>query len=323
MFSRFGSVNQTVNKSKDSEVNSQDFFEAIKTGDIEKCKKIISETDIRIWELTDEKNNTVLHHSVFQNNYDLTLLVLEEAKKGFGINSLKKMPNYINSKNKEGITSLHYSVIKGNIKIFDLLKQYGGNLDTVTNTGKNIMHLAAESNQPTMMIYLFLNEAREVTSVDESGSTPLHWACYYQAEECVNYLLNIPNVDINAQDKDRITPLNIAVSNNKINLVKLLLRKGADKNIKGRNNQLPIDIANKKNLYQIIDILKSENNHLCSIETPNRHIQLSGHYKRLILALLIVCEIIAIIFVLPFLENLTFYIINFIFLYLLFYRIFL
>jgi len=98
----------------------------------------------------------------------------------------------------------------------------------------------------------------------------------------VNYLLNIPNVDINAQDKDRITPLNIAVSNNKINLVKLLLRKGADKNIKGRNNQLPIDIANKKNLYQIIDILKSENNHLCSIETPNRHIQLSGHYKRLI-----------------------------------------
>ena len=217
MFSRFGSVNQTVNKSKDSEVNSHDFFEAIKTGDIEKCKKIISETDIRIWELTDEKNNTVLHHSVFQNNYDLTLLVLEEAKKGFEINSLKKMPNYINSKNKEGITSLHYSVIKGNIKIFDLLKQYGGNLDTVTNTGKNIMHLAAESNQPTMMIYLFLNEAREVTSVDESGSTPLHWACYYQAEECVNYLLNIPNVDINAQDKDRITPLNIAVSNNKIN----------------------------------------------------------------------------------------------------------
>ena len=82
MFSRFGSVNQTVNKSKDSEINSHDFFEAIKTGDIEKCKKIISETDIRIWELTDEKNNTVLHHSVFQNNYDLTLLVLEEAKKG-------------------------------------------------------------------------------------------------------------------------------------------------------------------------------------------------------------------------------------------------
>jgi catalase len=41
MFSRFGSVNKIVNKSKDSEVNSQDFFEAIKTGDIEKCKKII------------------------------------------------------------------------------------------------------------------------------------------------------------------------------------------------------------------------------------------------------------------------------------------
>ena len=282
MFSRFGSFKQSVNKSEESELNSHDFFEAIKEGDIEKCNKIISETDIKIWELADEKSNTVLHYSVFQNNYELTLLVLEETKKGFGINSLNKMPNYINSKNKDGITSLHYSVIKGNIKIFDLLKKYGGNLDTVTNTGKNIMHLAAESNQPTMMIYLFLNEGREVTSVDESGSTPLHWACYYQAEECVNYLLNIPNVDINAQDRDRITPLNIAVSNNKVNLVKLLLRKGADKNIKGRNNQLPIDIATKKNFYHI----------------------------RLILALLIVCEIIIIIFVLPFLDNLIFYVIN-------------
>ena len=313
MFSRYGSFKQNVNKRTDSELNSHDFLEAIKAGDIEKCNKIISETDIRIWELTDEKNNTALHYSVFQNNYDLTLLVLEEVKKGFGINSLKKMPNYINSKNKEGITALHYSVIKGNIKIFDLLKKYGGNLDTVTNTGKNIMHLAAESNQPTMMIYLFLNEAREVTSVDESGSTPLHWACYYQAEECVNYLLNIPNVDINAQDRDRITPLNIAVSNNKVNLVKLLLRKGADKNIRGRNNQLMIDIATKKNLPEIIDILKSDNKYICSLETPNMYIQPSGHYIRLILALLIVCEIIIIIFVLPFLENLTFYIINFVF----------
>ena len=310
MFSRFGSFKQSVNKSEESELNSHDFFEAIKEGDIEKCNKIISETDIKIWELADEKSNTVLHYSVFQNNYELTLLVLEETKKGFGINSLNKMPNYINSKNKDGITSLHYSVIKGNIKIFDLLKKYGGNLDTVTNTGKNIMHLAAESNQPTMMIYLFLNEGREVTSVDESGSTPLHWACYYQAEECVNYLLNIPNVDINAQDRDRITPLNIAVSNNKVNLVKLLLRKGADKNIKGRNNQLPIDIATKKNFYHIIDILNSENNNICSNETPNMQIQLSGHYKRLILALLIVCEIIIIIFVLPFLDNLIFYVIN-------------
>ena len=310
MFSRYGSFKQSVNKSKDSGLNAHDFLGAIKEGDIEKCQKIMSESDIKIWELTDEKINTALHYSVFQNNYDLTLLILEEAKKGFGINSLKKMPNYINSKNKEGITALHYSVLKGNIKIFNLLKKYGADLDAVTNAGKNIVHLAAESNLPTMMIYLFLKEARDISAVDENGSTPLHWACYHQAEECVNYLLNIDNVDINAQDKDGITPLSIAVSNNNVNLVKLLLRKDADKNIKGRNNQLPIDIANKKNLPEIIDILKSEKNHLCTLETPNIHIPLSGHYKRLIVSLLIIVEIIVVILVLPFLENLIFLIIN-------------
>ena len=99
--------------------------------------------------------------------------------------------DFINFKNKEGITALHYSVINGNIKIFQLLKKYGANLEAVTNTGKNIMHIASGSNQPSMLLYLFLYEAQDISSVDESGSTPLHWACYYKAEECVNYLLHL------------------------------------------------------------------------------------------------------------------------------------
>ena len=310
MFSRYGSFRQGSGQNKESKSNSRDFFEAIKEGDLEKCQNILSKGAVKCWELIDEKNNTALHYSVFKNNYDLSLLVLEEVKKGYGINSSKKLSQYINSKNKEGITALHYSVMKGNIKIFNLLKKYGANLDEITNTGKNIVHLAAESNQPTMMIYLYLNEAQDISSVDENGSSPLHWACYHQAEECVNYLLNA-NVDINAQDKDRLTPLSIAVLNNKVNLVKLLLRKGADKNIKGKNNQLPIDIANKKHYVQIKEILSSEENYLCSLEIPNKYIEPSGSYKRIILILLIISEIIIILLVLPFLENLVFYIVNF------------
>ena len=173
MFSRYGSFRQGSGQNKESKSNSRDFFEAIKEGDLEKCQNILSEGAVKCWELIDEKNNTALHYSVFKNNYDLSLLVLEEVKKGYGINSSKKLSQYINSKNKEGITALHYSVMKGNIKIFNLLKKYGANLDEITNTGKNIVHLAAESNQPTMMIYLYLNEAQDISSVDENGSSPL------------------------------------------------------------------------------------------------------------------------------------------------------
>jgi palmitoyltransferase len=312
MFSRISSVHHALNQTKDLSLNSYEFFEAIKGGEIEKCRQFFYNPNIKAWELKDENNYTALHFSAFKNNYDLTLLILEEIKKGLGINSSKKISEFINAKNKEGITALHYSVINGNIAIFKLLKKYGANLEAVTNTGKNIMHIAAESNQPSMMIYLYLNEAQDISSVDENGSTPLHWACYYKAEECVNYLLHL-NVDINAQDKENFTPLNIAVSNNKVSLVKLLLRKGADKKIANKYNQLPIDIAKKKHYAKIMKILTSGYNPLCSTEIPDTYVKPTDAYKRVILLMLIICEIIIFILVLPFLDSLAFYILNFIF----------
>jgi len=312
MFSRISSVHHAFNQTKDLSLNSYEFFEAIKSGEIEKCRQFFYNPNIKAWELKDENNYTALHFSVFKNNYDLTLLILEEIKKGLGINSSKKLSEFINAKNKEGITALHYSVINGNIAIFKLLKKYGANLEAVTNTGKNIMHIAAESNQPSMMIYLYLNEAQDISSVDENGSTPLHWACYYKAEECVNYLLYL-NADINAQDKENFTPLNIAVSNNKVSLVKLLLRKGADKKIANKYNQLPIDIAKKKHYSKILKILISGYNPLCSTEIPDIYVKPTDAYKRVILLMLIICEIIIFILVLPFLESLAFYILNFVF----------
>jgi palmitoyltransferase len=312
MFSRISSVHHALNQTKDLSLNSYEFFEAIKGGEIEKCRQFFYNPNIKAWELKDENNYTVLHFSAFKNNYDLTILILEEIKKGLGINSSKKISEFINEKNKEGITALHYSVINGNIAIFKLLKKYGANLEAVTNTGKNIMHIAAESNQPSMMIYLYLNEAQDISSVDENGSTPLHWACYYKAEECVNYLLHL-NVDINAQDKENFTPLNIAVSNNKVSLVKLLLRKGADKKIANKYNQLPIDIAKKKHYAKIMKILTSGYNPLCSTEIPDTYVKPTDAYKRVILLMLIICEIIIFILVLPFLDSLAFYILNFIF----------
>ena len=312
MFSRISSVHHALNQIKDLSLNSYEFFEAIKGGEIEKCRQFFYNPNIKAWELKDENNYTALHFSAFKNNYDLTLLILEEIKKGLGINSSKKISEFINAKNKEGITALHYSVINGNIAIFKLLKKYGANLEAVTNTGKNIMHIAAESNQPSMMIYLYLNEAQDISSVDENGSTPLHWACYYKAEECVNYLLHL-NADINAQDKENFTPLNIAVSNNKVSLVKLLLRKGADKKIANKYNQLPIDIAKKKHYAKIMKILTSGYNPLCSTEIPDTYVKPTDAYKRVILLMLIICEIIIFILVLPFLDSLAFYILNFIF----------
>ena len=256
MYSRYSSVNKSSNKSKNSGINPSEFFNAIKSGDLEKSQQFFDDPNIKTWELKDENDYTALHFSVFNNNFDMTSLILEEVKKGLGINSTKKLENFINTKNKEGFTALHYSV--------------------------------------------------------EMGSTPLHWACYYKAEESVNYLLNF-NADINAKDKDLITPLSMAVASKKESLVKLLLRKGADPYIKNKNNKIPLDIAKKKNYKKIVQILTSEYNSLCSTEIPDTYAKPTDIYKKVILFLLIICEGIIFILVLPFLKKFIFSILNFVF----------
>ena len=309
MFARSTSIVKE-SPSNNLNLNSFEFFEALNKDEVEKVKSFFYDPSIKIWQLKDENNYTALHFSVLKNNYELTQFIIEQLKKGMGMSATQKLENFINEKNKEGITALHYAVSNGNLKMFQLLKQNGANLDAVTNTGKNIMHIASGSNQPSMLIHLFLNEAQDISSVDENGSTPLHWACYYSAEESVNYLLSL-KVDINAQDKEKFTPLHLSVSNNSLKIVRLLLQKGADKNIVNNYNELPIDIARKKNYTEIVNILTNkEYNPLCTLEMPIEYIKPNDIYKKIIIFMIVVPEIIIFILVLPFLESIVYYLLN-------------
>ena len=300
MFSRRLTSSSKGSSSFNLNVEASEFLEAINQNDIEKAKSYIN--SLKIWQIKDENGLTPLHYSVFRNNYDLTTIIINEVKKGFGISS-NKISNFINEKTNEGFTALHYAVNNGNLLIVQLLKQYGAKFEEVTNLGKNAVHIAAEANQVTMLMYLILNEALDIFCLDENGSTPLHWACYSGAFEAVDYLLSL-KADINAQDKERITPLFLAVDNKRENIVRILLMNGADKNLPNKKNELPINIARKKNYVRIKNLLKDkEYNPLCTLESPPKYIEPSNIYRKLILFLIIIVELIIFILILPFLED--------------------
>ena len=300
MFSRRLTSSSKGSSSFNLNVEASEFLEAINQNDIEKAKSYIN--SLKIWQIKDENGLTPLHYSVFRNNYDLTTIIINEVKKGLGISS-NKISNFINEKTNEGFTALHYAVNNGNLLIVQLLKQYGAKFEEVTNLGKNAVHIAAEANQVTMLMYLILNEALDIFCLDENGSTPLHWACYSGAFEAVDYLLSL-KADINAQDKERITPLFLAVDNKRENIVRILLMNGADKNLPNKKNELPINIARKKNYVRIKNLLKDkEYNPLCTLESPQKYIEPSNIYRKLILFLIIIVELIIFILILPFLED--------------------
>ena len=84
-----------------------------------------------------------------------------------------------------------------------------------------------------------------------------HWACYSGAEEAVNFLLNL-NVNINEQDKEKLTPLHLATNEGREKIVLKLLQKNADRNLANNKGELPIDLARKKNHKKIAEILGEE-----------------------------------------------------------------
>lgn len=144
---------------------------------------------------------------------NLSLLVhamIDELKVRLGINAKKEIKKWINEKSEQGHTALHYASYRGNIDIITKLVENGAEVEVVNNRGLNVLHMAAQGNQPNALVYFKENFFMNIHSVDDLGSTPLHWACYTGSETAVIFILSWdPNV--NAQDREGLSPMHLAV----------------------------------------------------------------------------------------------------------------
>lgn len=65
----------------------------------------------------------------------------------------KELYNWVNQKNKDGFTSLHYAAYKGWIQILEYLETIGADFHIKTNSGLNVFHLAAQTDKVKTLIY--------------------------------------------------------------------------------------------------------------------------------------------------------------------------
>ena len=122
---------------------------------------------------------------------------------------------WIDHKNNKGYTALHYASFRGNIFNINVLIENGGDINVTNSEGINLLHMAAQGNQPNSLIYLIEKYHLNIHNVDMAGSTPLHWACYAGSEEVFNYILSFKNTDLNIRDKLGYTPLHLSVLSGK------------------------------------------------------------------------------------------------------------
>lgn len=144
---------------------------------------------------------------------DLSIIVatmIDEMKIRLGIDSIPELKKWVNTPTEQGYTAIHYASYRGNIDIINLLIENGAEVEVVNKRGLNVLHMACQGNQPSSLVYFKEKYFLNIQSVDDMGSTPLHWACYTGSENAVVFLLSWP-LNINSQDREGLTPLHLAV----------------------------------------------------------------------------------------------------------------
>eukprot|EP01016_Furgasonia_blochmanni_P046407 TRINITY_DN6681_c0_g1_i3.p1 TRINITY_DN6681_c0_g1~~TRINITY_DN6681_c0_g1_i3.p1 ORF type:complete len:526 (+),score=75.36 TRINITY_DN6681_c0_g1_i3:104-1579(+) len=203
---------------------------------------------------------TLLHIACLNNKIDIVHFLIDQVKSSSEnvLEAQRVLNIWVNQKNKEGYTPLHYAAYRGNIELVKLLESYGADIEDKNENGLNVIHIASQGDQPVSLAY-FRERGFDLNVIDNKGSTALHWAAFLGCENSTNFLTSWkcnPNVkDLNGG----CSPLHLAVISGNTRVVRRLLIKGANKHLRDKSGKLPVDIAQENNFTNIVSLLEDQN----------------------------------------------------------------
>ncbi len=159
----------------------------------------------------------------------------------------------VNIQDKKGQTALHTAIERGkksSLMIVKKLIEANCIIDILDLSSKTALHYAAEKvatendNQMNEIIIALLEGGASVNMQDIDGKTPLHYVAE-GLEKSKNAALALIKygANLNIQDEEGNTALHTAVGAGNIELIELLLKLGADRNIRNKQGHLPGALA--------------------------------------------------------------------------------
>jgi ankyrin repeat protein len=108
----------------------------------------------------------------------------------------------------------------------------------------------------TLIKYILDNHMQDINAQDENGKTALNLITLYKGDHALAQLLITQyKADINKPDRFNISPLHNALANDQIEIARLLLEAGADKNLKNDSDEAtPIDLARSPKTNALLGI---------------------------------------------------------------------
>lgn len=120
------------------------------------------------------------------------------------------------------------------------------------------IHEAATKGELAIVKALVKANPAAVSTKDEDGAAPLHWAAA-KGQKAVTEFLIISKADVNARKKDGVTPLHVASALGHRDVAELLLKNKADVNAADNQGRTALSLAEGKGHKSLVKLLLAHN----------------------------------------------------------------
>lgn len=157
-----------------------------------------------------------------------------------------------------GLTPLHAATWSGNLNVVQLLLDHGADVSTKTESGVSPLWTASFRGDLDL-VSLLVSKEETLNILDHPAYTytPLNIALSQGHLEIVKVLLN-NNADVQTMTKVGWTPLHLASRKGDLEIVKILIDKGAEINSTDRRGWTPLDLASSRGHVNVVKLLLEE-----------------------------------------------------------------
>ena len=159
----------------------------------------------------------------------------------------------MDNNNDEKQTPLHLASYGAEHAIAKILLESGANVDAQDSNGRTPLHEACFIEANLEMVQLLLEHHANVNKQTRTRKTPLHYACVYSEGPDIIEILLENGASVNDRDKDGLTPLHAAAD--KLDILKVLLQHNAEVDARNNMGATSLHIACELGLLELVQEL--------------------------------------------------------------------